>query len=202
MRHGTLAMATTGRCHEECCQPVAAAYYKRYALLKAQGHRFTVPVDATLRKVQALQRLGHPRARIAAEAGMTPQALSNALAHQIIKARTAARLDAAYRVLEMVVPEENRWTKRARREAEEAGWLPPLAYDDIEQGIVAEVPGEAGYSHKRLDADLVDYVMQYHDFGVRLSPLEKAEVVRRWTRSVGSEASLCRLTGWREGRYR
>jgi hypothetical protein len=79
-------------------------------------------------------------------------------------------------------------------------WLPPLAWEDIDAGVLAEVEREP-YTDDRYDEDLVDYVMQYHDFSVRLSPVEKSEIVRRWTRSVGSERSLCQLTGWRPGRY-
>lgn len=194
-------MATTGRCHEECCQPVAARYYKRYAVLKARGVKLMVPVGPSLRKVQALQALGHTRASIAERMGTSAQSLSNTLGRDTIKARTAVRIDEVYQALEMVVAPDSIGARQARRAAERNGWLPPLAYDDIEEGVLAVAPGEADYSHDRLDLDLVDYVLQYHDFKPRLSPLEKSEIVRRWKRAGRSERSLCRLTGWREGRY-
>lgn len=201
MRHGTLTMATTGRCHCDECRPVATRYKKLYRLRKQRGERVMVDVGPSLRKVQALQCLGHTRASIAAEIGTSAQSLSNILGRTTIKARTAARIDEVFRALEMTVAPDSNGARQARRAAERGGWLPPLAYDDIETGAVAEVLGESGYSHDRLDHDLVDYVLQYHDFTPRLSPLEKSEVVRRWKRSGRSERSLCALTGWREGRY-
>lgn len=202
MRHGTLTMATTGGCHEPCCARVAARYYKRYAVLKAAGIRIRVPAAPSHRKVQALQALGHTRASIAVQCGMSPQALTNLMGRDLIKARTAARIDEAYRRLEMTVPAENRWTKRARREALELGWPPPLAWEDIEAGVIANVPKSTPYSHARLDWDEIDYALQYHDFSRRLSPREKAEIVRLWKVTGRSERALCKLTGWREGRYR
>ena len=64
------------------------------------------------------------------------------------------------------------------------------------------VVGDTGYSHDRLDLDVVEHALQYHDFSLRLSPREKSEIVRRWLRAGRSERLLCQLTGWREGRYR
>lgn len=202
MKHGTLTMATTGGCHDDCCRPIATRYKKLYRLRKQRGIRATVPVEPSLRKVQALQRLGHSRARIAAAIGTSPSSLTNILNRQRIKAVTAAKIEAVFRRMEMTVPPDDRWTKRTRREATEAGWPPPLAWDDIEAGVLAEQGRpEPVYTHDRLDLEEVEYALQYHDFARKLSPLEKSEIVRRWTRDGRSEASLCRLTGWREGRY-
>jgi lambda repressor-like predicted transcriptional regulator len=161
-----------------------------------------VPVDPSLRKVQALARLGHTRASVAAEMGVSPSSLTNTLKREMIKGRTEVIIEEVFQRLQMVVPPDTPITRRTRREAERAGWLPPLAYDDIHNNVVAKVPSGSGFSRKRLDLDLVDYVMQCHDFSVRLSPIEKAHVVRRWVRNGRSERSLCQITGWREGRYR
>ena len=200
MKHGTLTAARSCRC--DACTAEQTRYVKFWRMRRAQGVRFRVPVEPSLRKVRALQRLGHTRASIAAEVGTSPQSFSNTLGRTMIKATTEIKIEEAFRRLEMVIPADTRESRRTRKEAEAAGWLPPLAYDDIHEGVVAEVPGEKGYSHDRLDLDLVEDVMQYHDFTVKLSPREKAEVVHRWTTNGRSEASLCRLTGWREGRYR
>ena len=200
MRHGTLTAARS--CHCEACTAEQTRYVKFWRLRRAQGVRFRVPVGPSLRKVQALQRLGHTRASIAAEIGTSPQSLSNTLGREMIKATTEIKIEEAFRRLEMVIPPDTRESRRSRALAEIYGWLPPLAYDDIHEGVVAEVPGEKGYSHDRLDLDLVEDVMQYHDFTVKLSPREKSEVVRRWVANGRSERSLCALTGWREGRYR
>lgn len=202
MRHGTLTMATTGRCSCEECRPVATRYKKLYRLRKARGQLATTSVEPSLRKVRALQRLGHTRASIAAEIGTSPQSLSNTLGRARIKTATAVKIDEVFRRLEMVVPPETRKARVTREAAARAGWPAPLAYDDIEQGVLATPsPDPQPYSHDRLDEEEVDYALQYHDFSRRLSPAEKSEIVRRWTASGRSERSLCRLTGWREGRY-
>ena len=198
--HGTLTRARSCSCTD--CVREQTRYVKFWRSRRAQGVRFRVPVEPSLRKVRALQRLGHTRASIAAAIGTSPQSLSNTLGRAMIKGRTEVKIEEAFQRLEMVIPPDTRETRRTRREAEAAGWLPPLAYDDIHQGIVAQVRGESGYSHARLDLDLVEDVMQYHDFTVKLSPREKAEVVHRWVANGRSERSLCQLTGWREGRYR
>lgn len=202
MRHGTLTMATTGRCSCDECRPVATRYKKLYRLRKARGQMATTDVGPSLRKVQALQWLGHTRQSIAAAIGTSPQSLSNSLGRQRIKTATAVKIDAVYRRLEMTIPPDTIGSRQAKRAALAAGWKPPLAWDDIEAGVLATQPGESGYSHDRLDHDLVEDVLQTHDFTIRLSPVEKAEVVRRWVASGRSERSLCRLSGWREGRYR
>ena len=200
MKHGTLTAARSCRC--DACTAEQTRYVKFWRLRRAQGVRFKVPVEPSLRKVRALQRLGHTRASIAAEVGTSPQSFSNTLGRALIKGATEVRIEEAYRRLEMVIPADTRESRRTRKEAEAAGWLPPLAYDDIHEGVVAVLAGESGYSHDRLDLDLVEDVMQHHDFTVKLSPREKAEVVHRWVANGRSERSLCALTGWREGRYR
>lgn len=169
----------------------------------AAGRPRHVDVGPTRRKVQALCALGWSATDVARALGITQQSMSKILNRpERIRRSTAERIDAVYTAWEMRTPPETPWTRRNRTNATKRGWLPPLAWEDIEAGIVAQAPGEAGYTHERYDEDLVDYVMQYHDFSVRLSPVEKSEIVRRWTRSVGSERELCRLTGWRAGRYR
>lgn len=199
--HGTLTRARS--CHCEACTAEQTRYVKFWRLRRARGVKFRVPVGPSLRKVQALQRLGWTRASIAALIGTSPQSLSNTLGRAMIKARTEVAIEDAYRFLEMKVPPDTRESRRARSDAEKAGWPPPLAYDDIHQGILAGgLDVDSVYTHQRFDEDEIEYALQYHDFTRRLSPLEKSEIVRRWKRDGRSERSLCALTGWREGRYR
>lgn len=202
MKHGTLTMATTGGCHDDCCRPIATRYVKLYRLRKARGFKARVPIGPSLRKVQALQRLGHTRASIAAEMNVSPQSLSNTLGRSRIRSVTAARVDEMFWRLQMRIPPDTRETRKARAKAAALGWLAPMAYDDIEQGVVAE-PERMSAKPKpdRFDLHEITYVMQYNDWQHPLSPLEKSEVVRRWVAGGRSEAALCRLTGWREGRY-
>lgn len=199
--HGTIGRYQAG-CREACCRRAKKADRIERERLIAAGHAFSVPCDRSRRKVRALAALGWGFNEVGARMSITQQAISRILLRDTIRATTAERIDEVYRDLEMAIPPDNIYTRRTKNKAAREGWLPPLAYDDIDAGIVATLAGESGYSHDRLDLDLVEDVMQYHDFDVKLSPREKAEVVHRWTKDGRSERSLCALTGWREGRYR
>lgn len=203
MRHGTATMATTGRCSCRPCRDAQTRYVKHWRLARERGHTFMVPSEPTRRKIRALARLGHTFTDVAREAGYAgPAAITNLMTHDVIRAKTEVRLEEAYRRLEMVVPPTTPERAKVQRRAVAEGWLAPLAYDDIQAGIVAETEVVAAVPHNRFDLDEVETFLQYGDWKRRLSRLEKIEVVRRWTREGRSEASLCRLTGWKEGRYR
>jgi hypothetical protein len=133
--------------------------------------------------------------------GITQQAISRILARDTIRATTAERIDRAYDALEMQIPADDIYTRRTKSLAKRRGWLPPLAYDDIDAGIVADVEVSKGLNHDHVDEFMVDQALQYHDFSLRFTRAEKEEIVRRWKADGRSERSLCALTGWREGRY-
>lgn len=203
MKHGTTTGWTQG-CRETCCRRAHKAARHAYESALAAGHEFQVEGARTRRKVRALAAIGWTAREVAQrmEPPISQQAISQILARETIRSSTAARIDRVYDELEMKIPPDTIYHRRRRNEALAAGWLPPLAYDDIDAGVVAETELEPTYSHDRLDEHEVDHALQYHDFTRRLSPLEKAEIVRRWVRSGRSERALCALTGWREGRYR
>lgn len=201
--HGTAAGYAAG-CHEACCLRGKKADRIRREQLAAEGHEFQVDGERTRRKVHALGAMGWTARDVAErmDPPISQQAISKILMRPIIRATTAERIDRVYEQLEMRIPEDTIYVRRRKSESAALGWLPPLAYDDIDAGIVADTELPAAYSRDRFDEFEIDHALQYHDFTRRLSPLEKAEIVRRWTRDGKSEASLCQLTGWREGRYR
>lgn len=204
MRHGTATMATTGRCSCRPCRDAQTRYVKRWRLARERGHRFMVPAAPTHRKVKALARLGHTFTDIAREAGYSgPAAITNLMGHDVLRSSTEVRIEEAYRRLEMVVPPTTRERAKIQARAIAEGWLPPLAYDDIQDNVVAD-QGPAAVS--RVPRDRFDEIeiqrMLDGDWKHRLSPPEKVEALRRWLSWGKSEASLCRLTGWQEGRYR
>lgn len=170
---------------------------------QAAGRPRHVPVEPTRRKVQALCALGWSATDVARALGITQQSMSKILNRpDRIRRSTAERVDRVYTAWEMRIPPETTWTKRNRTNALKRGWLPPLAWEDIEQGIVAETekPRERPRPD-RLDEEEVAAVLGGDWRRKGLSKAEKTEVVRRWLASGRSEASLCRLTGWRQGRY-
>lgn len=201
IRHGEPAGYQAG-CREQCCRVAKAREAKQRRLAVERGRVYQVPCDRSRRKVRALMALGWPASEIGRRIGVTQQAVSRILARDTIRVTTEARIDEAYIDLEMAIPADTIYIRRTKNAARKAGWPPPLAWEDIDAGVLAETEAVAAVPHNRFDLDEVETFLQYGDWKRRLSRLEKIEVVRRWTREGRSEASLCRLTGWREGRYR
>lgn len=201
MRHGTVLGYLDG-CREPCCSVPKALDNRRRNAAIAAGHEFQVSSARSVRKVQALAALGWSSKDVGKLMGISQQAISRILARPTIRSTTARRIDRAYDELEMKIPPDNIYTRRTRNYAASQGWLPPLAYDDIDAGIVAvddDVPDQR--YHDSIDEWNVEQALQYHDFSMKLSRAEKEEIMRRWIRSGRTEMSLCELTGWKEGRY-
>lgn len=203
-RHGSPAGYTQG-CREACCRRAKKNDRLERERMMAAGHEFSIPRERVVRKIHALMAMGWTSTLIGEVMGQSGQSVMQftRLAKDTCFAAVAERYDAAYRALEMKVPPDDIYTRRMKNKARKAGWLPPLAWEDIDAGVLATADETTGRPFlDRFDEDEIDYVLQYHDFTRRLSKFEKAEVVRRWLADGRSERSLCALTGWREGRYR
>lgn len=200
-RHG-LPTGYNAGCRESCCRVAKKIDHNWRLAMIAAGHEFTIPRDRTVRKLHALAAVGWSTDAIGAEMEISGSAVRAflRLKRDDVFASVAARYDDAYRALEMRIPPDHPEARRLRTISTRKGWKPPLAWEDIDAGVLAKhEPGSPFFD--RFDEDLIEYVMQYHDFTERINALEKSEIVRRWTANGRSEASLCALTGWCEGRY-
>lgn len=151
----------------------------------------------TQRRLQALIAVGWSAGDVAARLGITQQAMSKVLHRDTwIHRSTADRVARIYRELEGTQPPDTPWTRRNLARARREGWLPPSAYVDIDTGEIVQ----SSIDRDRLSLEEVDYMLDGH-WRHPLSLREKTEVLRRWMAAGRSEASLCRLTGWRAGRY-
>lgn len=168
----------------------------------AAGRPRQVSSAASVRKIDALRALGWSATDVADLLGISQAAISRITLRETIRSSTAARIDAAYRRLEMKIPPDTPWTRRNKNAALARGCKPPLAWEDIDAGILAVTEAPRGrVPRDRFDEHEIDHMLQYGEWRHPLSPLEKTEVVRRWLADGRSERSLCKLTGWREGRY-
>lgn len=158
---------------------------------------------ATVRRVRAMAHYGWSAADIARDIGMTQQNFSKSLSRQIIYRSTHDKVKAWYEAHEMTLPEKMTPQRtRTQRAAQRAGWPPPLAWEDVENGVLAEASKSSAYPEKgRFSLDEVEHVWSTRDFSVPLSPLEKAEILRRWRLEGRSDNALQTLTGWRPSRY-
>lgn len=196
-RHGTVAGYNRIPCREACCRKAMATYKQLWHLDQMRGADRLIPAIGAQRRVQALACLGWPNAEVARRAGMHPEHLPRiVLRAAMINRKTHDRIAAAYEQMSMTLPTGNAQVIAAtRNRAARNGWLPPLAWDDIDR----DKRGSIGHKHKRSDVD--EAVVLRILAGERLSctPAEKREVLRRWG---GSMNELGRLTGWNVDRYK
>ncbi|MFP7833104.1 hypothetical protein [Marisediminicola sp. LYQ134] len=96
-----------------------------------------VPAQGTHRRVQALVARGWSMARIAAAADMHPGNLSRVMAYPTLRAATHRTFVGVYELLwnaepPRSTPAELGAYRRSLRHASTNGWVPPLAWDDID----------------------------------------------------------------------
>lgn len=202
-RHGTrrgyYAHRKDGEQACDACKRGAAAAEARRHL---PGASRRIDPTGTGRRVQALIALGWTYLDIERATGLQDAELRRfALGHRAyVYSSTHAKVDAAYRRLCMVVPpstnsREKQARTKARNIARRHGWLPPLAWDDIDD------PAERPNHRVRdlLPDDVaIDRVLD-GDFTIRLTRAERLEVVRRWR---DSDNELERRSGWNVARLR
>ena len=198
-RHGEYAGAVAHwLAGEKPCDPCARAgarYHKARQLRLLRGETSTVPAVGTVRRIQALQALGWGIPALARESGLPVPTLRNpAYRGERVRTATADRVSAMYERLAMVRP-DGMYAERSRRQAARKGWLPPLAWTDIDD------PDE----HPDLTAtdDLPDPVVVDRilagDRTLTPTKAERWEVIRRWP---GSDKELERIFGWNVARDR
>lgn len=87
-----------------------------------------VPSLGTHRRLQALRAVGYTPNHIAAELGITKQAVQQWANHPQVRATTALKVDELFQRLHMIPGP----SKRSRQYAKRMGWPPPLAWNEGE----------------------------------------------------------------------
>ncbi len=192
-RHGTYAGYTAG-CRMDCCRDAARMYQKVRELEAHRGMRRTVSSRGARRRIQALACLGWSSYDVSAYQGKVGEWTRQVLMRDVIFRSTHEAIAEAYEALSTRKPTGNpQIVARTKNRAARLGWVPPLAWDDIDRD--PEPPtAEPVY----LDEVVVDRILA----GDRLdaTPAERAEVVRRWLNTGRPLADLERLTGWNGAR--
>lgn len=135
-RHGTNAgYQAHHKWNVPICQPCRdahAAHHRRYKATKyvTRLDRLLVDPTPTIRRVRALQAIGWTLAHLDRELGGSGKsnAVWNMLNQPTVHLGTAQRVDRVYRDLHMRPGP----SKRTRDLAVRRGWIPPLAWDDID----------------------------------------------------------------------
>jgi AraC-like DNA-binding protein len=147
-----------------------------------------IDATGTRRRLQALAAVGWPVAALAPQLGRTTTKLRDLFTCDTVQAQTAQRVSDLYDRLWDTPPARD--TDAQRRASDEVrvlaagqGWLPPLAWDDID----TDPDPDPGSPHARPDPDDLDEiaieraVAGDHIRLAELTPAEQAEVVRRLT---------------------
>jgi hypothetical protein len=153
----------------------------------SRAPRTRVDATGTRRRLQALIATGWASELLAAELGRRPNSLSRSMTGESVTVRTAQDVATLYERLWNNRPPRTTSEQRAAAEAAQAhaaarGWLPPLAWDDIDTDPTPP-PAIAGASQRNdMDEIAVERALAgdhitYDD----LTPVEQQEVVRRLT---------------------
>jgi len=196
-RHGTLAGHAAG-CRCDACDLAKLRYDKRRKLDHATGKPRRAPAWPTVRRIRALQALGHSLPAIADAAGLNRRSINNpTFRGETVYVSTAHGVDKAYRALCMTRP-EGFYADRGRRAAARKGWAPPLAWDDIDD------PTETPPSHQGdggVDPVVVERVLG-GEFNLSCTAEERLEVIAQWQATGRTLKDLERSTGWNVHRIR
>jgi AraC-like DNA-binding protein len=152
---------------------------------RAAGSR--VDATGTRRRLQALIATGWTAELLAAELGRRPNTLHRSMTSASVTARTAHEVASLYERLCNATPpratsEQAAAANAARAHAAAQGWLPPLAWDDIDTDTTPSAPTAGPSQRNDIDEIAVERALagdhiSYDD----LTAVEQQEVVRRLT---------------------
>lgn len=137
-----------------------------------------IPARGTQRRIQALVARGWSQTKIAERVGMTPSNFGGIQLRDQVSVATHRAVAAAYDELWSALPPKDAWRdsiaySRSIRYARDRRWLPPLAWDDIDNDIEPPVQDEPG----GIDETAVELAILGER--VRLTPEERRECVKR-----------------------
>lgn len=187
-RHGTVSAYVGYGCR---CGSARQAW-RRYRKRRSVGIQPAAYRDATgtHRRVRALQALGHAQRTLAARlGGMTPAAIGKILERGRVHTKTAAAVAEVYEALCMTPGTCTRTANAAAKK----GWLPPLAWDDIDSD---DAPAS---THDTADRD-VDEVAVLRATHGRISPAritraERADAVARLAAQGRPSRQIAEIVG-------
>lgn len=200
-RHGTTRGYMAG-CRSACCRAARAKHENMRRLAASRGKPYTVNPIGSLRRVEALMRIGWRGIDIANAAGWkTGEAVTNTLRNRrFINHRTATRIQRAYDQLSMMPGP----SLQTRRRAEAKGWPPPLAWDDETIDDPTARPAGVSGSGRPRKTDVDEMAVERFvdgDYSIHLTMAERAEVARRLRAAGQSDRWIEHNTGIRVDRY-
>lgn len=148
----------------------------------------------TVRRIQALHFMGWTAAAMREHCGLNTANLIHQQGHWVTRS-THDAIAAMYRELANTPGPSRRTANRARK----SGYLGPLAWDNIDR----DPEPFAGLGDDEDESGIDPVVVERLLLGdrVKSTRAEKTEAMRQWLSWGRSEASLCAIHGWKDGRY-
>lgn len=196
-RHGTTRGYAMG-CRHDCCREARNTYERNRRKRKAiLGIDLAIDATGTRRRIHALMALGHPSRDIGARCGWTSgEAVLEIARRNWVQRKTAQTIARVYDELSMTVGPSDKTRMRAARN----GWLPPLAWDNIDNQP-DPVTATRG-SDNAIDEAVVERFMNGDtNIHKQATTAERRAIVARWRAAGRSVNELGRITGWKPERY-
>lgn len=170
--HGTVSRYKNRGCRCEDCRRANARWQKRWRVAQISGDPYTLPALGCARRLQALMAIGWSSRALAAECGLSYRTLDDVRCmHQPRVYRATA--EAIVEVFDRLCMTPGR-SGRSRTWARKLGYLPPLAWDDIDTD---PTPATVTALPDVVDDVAVERACAGHH--VDLTAAERLEVVRR-----------------------
>lgn len=147
--------------------------------LASLAARRPIPSRGAHRRLQALVARGWSLKKLAALIGASPSNMSSLMKRDRVTVATHLAVAAVYDELWDVTPPKDEWRdsiaySRSLSHAQARRWLPPMAWDDIDNDPEPPVPDDNG---DELDETAVELAVAGER--VRLTPAERREAVAR-----------------------
>lgn len=200
---GFMAHMAAGTTICEPCKAARLRYNKRLRLDHARGIKRSIPILGSRRRLQGLAALGYTQTELANYLNVSKQRIyqwTTQERYQRIYPATAEAINAVYEQLCMVIPTGS-GRKVMREKARAKGYLPPLAWDDIDTDPVDTA--DYAFCKEKIQQDVDPVVVARILSGdvVPANPAERAEIARLWAKTDRPLTELARLTGWKTERY-
>lgn len=204
-RHGTTRGYHAG-CRQRCCAAANSRRAKTYKLARLRGETVSKPALGVQRRIQALMCLGWTASDIAHAGGWANRNMILGILKgqrgrpcTWVERSTFDRIARVYDELSMRLPATSMYVTRTKNIATSRGWLPPLAWDDIDNDPTPRRRADRPRRRAEVDHAIVERVLAGEVLDT--TQAERREIMRRWLAQGRTERDLCTRMGWGEGRY-
>lgn len=196
VRHGSNRGYVVG-CRDECCTAAHRRYMKLYRM--GRQPRMVSPIG-TQRRIEALLALGWTARDISERCGRGTEWARMVSRSERVTSHTATIVAKVYDDLCMTVPDDAYYYRRNRRRAARKGYLPPLAWDNIDD------PDEHPVGWRYIDPDRADALAEMDAARLGITEVCKRLDVRRdnlekWCSRRGLTPLYSRLIAREQPRY-